>query len=204
MADDCRTVGLSPSRSNRELIVPRHTDHPPLWAAASAENRWFVPAQNGGYSRGWIALLQLSVRMPAPFRSLRSQTGSQTTETVRLSAGSRPWPPSTTPSAAPTGGRVHQDTVLCILDELDEAVVAGLVDPAARRRGSCVIRCAPLGPSQAPVPCQHPRGGLTWGSRLGVRARTPCLPVHGPRVRLAGAPGAHRCGSAPPDPGVAA
>jgi len=35
--------------------------------------------------------------------------------------------------------------------------------------------------------------GLTCCSTLGARAHTSCLPVHGPGVRLTGAPGAQRC-----------
>jgi hypothetical protein len=39
------------------------------------------------------------------------------------------------------------------------------------------------------VLCQNPARGLTWWFTLGARAHSPRLPVHGPGVRLAGAPG---------------
>jgi len=43
-----------------------------------------------------------------------------------------------------------------------------------------------------PVPCQNPAQGLTCWFTLGARAYSPRLPVHGPDVRLAGAPSAQR------------
>jgi hypothetical protein len=39
------------------------------------------------------------------------------------------------------------------------------------------------------VPCQNPARGLTCWFTLNARAHSPRLPVHGPGVRLAGAPG---------------
>jgi len=53
--------------------------------------------------------------------------------------------------------------------------------PPASRCSCCCSR---------PVLCQNPAHSLTCCFTIGARAYPPRLPVHGPRVRLAGAPGA--------------
>jgi len=70
---------------------------------------------------------------------------------------------------------------------------------AAARRGCRWSRSTP-----GPVPCQNSCGGLIWGSMLGARAHSSCVSVHGPRVRLAGAPYQERCCQGSRDPGAPA
>ena len=55
------------------------------------------------------------------------------------------------------------------------------------RRPNGIIAMTMIG---RPVLCQNSTHGLTCCFTIGARAYPPHLPVHGPRVRLAGAPGA--------------